>query len=482
MHQTTEVGAPELLPEIEVETSKIGNHVEQVVKHIKNEGVALPPALVAAIHTILNYVADDLADRITNRVLARLGSEPSTIVSPVSTIVAPVAAIVPEVATTPTTAAPKAKRVRKAKSSEPTIPGERKKRVVSEEAKLRISESQKARWATRERTTTAETKAKIAESQKARWATRNGQSPTTTPREASASTEDDCQSQHNTLDATPVAQEAVLATREGYKGDAFYYSEDGHYIGDDGFVVPKDFTEFMERFPRYLESWVRRRLGGNGIEEDIEDWCQELIIHMKYLPPTSKHRKIGKTDVIQTFDPFAQYGASERRWRNYVNFVMANKFNTIHGKRSKNPVCRPGNTSIVSETTPDSHGEGTDEYIYSKSDYFTEATTREEKKQEDRFFTNKFIEYVTATDPEVLPILEAVYEAGSATDTIKEFCQTCQKLATTKELQDGLHEGHSIGLTQKEFNRARTRLKQLAIQFQQPRKGSVAVEDEDESL
>jgi len=48
---------------------------------------------------------------------------------------------------------------------------------------------------------------------------------------------------------------------------------------------------------------------------------------------------------------------------------------------------------------------------------------------------------------------------------VKEFCQTCKKLATTKDVREGLHEGHEIGMSQKEFNKARNRLKQLAVAF-----------------
>jgi hypothetical protein len=488
MHQTkvAEVGALELLPEIEVEASKLSN-VEHVVKTIQNETVA------AAIQTLMDYMADRITKQVTNQLLARLGAEPATLVrtvvspvvqpspaptpAPVLVMEPPVAAAPEPVAALPEVqAAPRPRRVKKAPvDSTPAIPGERKKRVLSDEARLKISESQKARWLTRPRCISPEAKAKIAESQRQRWATNRSQ-----PRESS--TEADCCNPHNIPDGvTPVAKEAVLATRDGYEGDSFYISEDGHYIGDDGFVVPKDFTEFMERFPRYLDSWVRRRLGGRGIEEDIEDWCQELIIHMKYLPMTSKHRVLGKTDVIQTFDPFAQYGASERRWRSYVNFVMANKFNTIHGKRSKNPVCRPGNMSIVSETNPEVHGEVTDEYTYSKSSYLTEATSREEKRKEDTFFAHKFIEFVQQNDPEIFPVLEAVYVAGSAADTIKEFCQTCKKLATTVEIKQGVHEGHEIGMTQKEFNRARNRLKQLAAQFIAPKEPILVGEGDEDS-
>lgn len=110
-------------------------------------------------------------------------------------------------------------------------------------------------------------------------------------------------------------------------------------------------------------------------------------------------------------------------------------------------------------------GEATDEYIYSKSEYLTNATSREETKQENIFLTRKFIEYVKEHDEAVYPILEAVYIAGSSSDTIREFCRTCKRLATTVELTEGKHKGHTVGMTQKEFNRARNRLKQLATHF-----------------
>jgi len=437
MLQTTVASLSESMPEIEFKTPDIGR--DEIVELIKSEEVG----------TALQVILIHFADIIANRVLARLGSAPIPVATPSPespTVVSPV--VKSTVATTPTT---------------------RKKRQLTDEAKARISASQKERWATRSRHLSDEAKKRISDSQRKRWAIKNG-NPTSTPREADTSTEADCPVQHNnsvdvvvkTIEAIP---DAVLAVREGYKGDPFYISFDGHFIGEDGFVVPKDFDEFLERYPKYIATWVRRRLNGQGIEEDIEDWCQDLMIHMKYLPPKSKHRAVGKLDVIETFDPFSQYGASERRWRNYVNYCLANKYNTIHGKRAKNPVCRVGNLSLVSETSPDMHGEVTDEYVHSNSTILSNATDREDKKAENTYFTHKFVAYVQAQDPEVFPVLEAIYVAGSSTDTIKEFCQTCKKLATTKELELGEHEGHSVGMSPKEFNRARNRLKQLAGMF-----------------
>jgi len=429
------------------------------------------------IQTMVTHFTNTIKDTVAvavNEHLARLGTTVVTMVEPA--VAEPVAVTSSPIFVAVELAVTKSEIETEAPVSPSLSP---RKRQLSDEARKRISESQKAKWATRDRKLTPEARAKISESQRKRWAVKNGTTYVpATPREAEdAPTEADRQTQPCdpvtvTAAITPtltIPVGAVLAVKEGYKGDPFYISEDGHFIGHDGFVVPKDFEEFIERQPKYIETWVRRRLNGYGIEEDIEDWCQDLMIHMKYLPPTSKHRKNGKTDVFQTFDPFSQYGASERRWRYYINYCLTNKYNTIHGKRTKNPVCRAGNLSLASETNPEVHGEVTDEYVYSKSEYLMAATNREEKKLEDQFFAHAFIKYVEEHDPDVFPVLVAVYEAGTSAETIKEFCRTCQRLATTVEMEHEEHKGHEIGLTPQEYNRARIRLKQLAGAFTKQR-------------
>jgi len=116
---------------------------------------------------------------------------------------------------------------------------------------------------------------------------------------------------------------------------------DGHYVGHDGFVVPKNFDEFHERFPQYVRNWVSRHADRSAPREDVEDWAQDLLIHLRYLPATSKHREAGKEDVVQTFDPCKHHGANSARFFNYINLCLANRFRTIHLKRMKNPLCRP---------------------------------------------------------------------------------------------------------------------------------------------
>jgi hypothetical protein len=77
---------------------------------------------------------------------------------------------------------------------------------------------------------------------------------------------------------------------------------DGHYVGHDGFVVSKDFAEFYKRFPDYVHRWVIKHTGTSASQEDIEDWTQDLIIHLSRLPQTSKYRWTGKEDIVATFE------------------------------------------------------------------------------------------------------------------------------------------------------------------------------------
>jgi hypothetical protein len=110
--------------------------------------------------------------------------------------------------------------------------------------------------------------------------------------------------------------------------------------GTMGLSSLKDFEEFYVRFPQHIRRWVSRHADKSASKEDIEDWSQDLCVHLSSLPATSKHREGGKQDVIQTFDPFRHHGANLARFLNYVNHCLANKFRTIHSARIKSPLCR----------------------------------------------------------------------------------------------------------------------------------------------
>lgn len=217
---------------------------------------------------------------------------------------------------------------------------------------------------------------------------------------------------------------------------------DGRYIGHDGFVVPKDFDEFHRRFPHHIPNWVKRHADRLALKEDLEDWTQDLIIHLKYLPLTSKHRKAGKEDVVQTFDPAKHHGANQARFLNYVNLCLANKFRTIDTKRKKDAMCHTGNLSLTAEVNARNYGEVDDEYCHAHSEYLRRAAGIFEKRARDRTFVTEFVDFVRREDPSVLPAIQSILATGTPDDAA-EF----------------------LGITDARFSRLRTRIRQLGKCF-----------------
>ena len=142
---------------------------------------------------------------------------------------------------------------------------------------------------------------------------------------------------------------------------------DGRFVGDDGFVVPKNFDEFHERFPEYVRKWVRRHAGMSASKEDVEDWTQDLLIHLRYLPLNSKYRGAGKEDVIQTFDPVKHFGANQARFQNYINLCLTNKFRSLHSKRMQDALSQPGNMSLDTQREWNDARAVDDEFCHSHS-------------------------------------------------------------------------------------------------------------------
>jgi hypothetical protein len=262
----------------------------------------------------------------------------------------------------------------------------------------------------------------------------------------------------------------VEAPEEPYTGDPFIVTESGHFMDveelkkpeAERFKVPKDFDEFYGRYPKYILNWVKKRLNKFTVDEDVEDWTQDLIIHLKYLPANSKHRLPGSNgrpegckDVIETFSPRQQYGASERRFRNYLNGCLANKFMTVQSKRQKNPVLRPntvpfgGSVSAAEQAGAEAPD---DEYIHANSSFLADATTRAQRQHENKLFTTQFIEYVFKTDPAVLPAVEAIGKTG-----------------TQGEAAQYMREILKIDVDEAGFARYRNRLKVLAECFLNPK-------------
>jgi hypothetical protein len=198
---------------------------------------------------------------------------------------------------------------------------------------------------------------------------------------------------------------------ENRKSDPFTIV-DGQYIGHDGFVVPKNFDEFHERFPEYVQRWVSKHAAASVSEEDKEDWTHDLLIHLSRLPLTSKYREAGKKDIVATFDPLRHYGANEARFRNYINLCLMNKFKTINTKRMRDALCRPGNLSLGGENA-DQDLCSVDDVCQKHSAHLRAAQKACQKQSHDRAFLQEFLNFVRREDAKALPTIGALMTTGT---------------------------------------------------------------------
>jgi len=242
----------------------------------------------------------------------------------------------------------------------------------------------------------------------------------------------------------------ISVEEAAYSGDKFTKDATGHFIGDDGFRVPLNFAEFCEWNPKYIQNWVKRRLGRGMVDMDVEDWTQDLSMHMHYLPAKSKHRLPGANgrptgcqDVVETFNPIRQYGASERRFRHYINNCLANRFSTMQSKRQKNPVCRLGNLSLAPVMDPDNYEVVDDEYVHKHSEYLTLRSHSRLVQGEQNVFLSEYLSFIAKEDPSLLRVVRAIEETGTYGEAMRD-----------------------LGMTDQDFGRARNRLKQLGECFQ----------------
>ncbi len=183
---------------------------------------------------------------------------------------------------------------------------------------------------------------------------------------------------------------------------------DGRYVGHDGFVVPKNFDEFHERFPQYVRNWVSRHADRSAPREEVDDWAQDLLIHLRYLPATSKHREAGKQDIVQTFDPHKHHGANSARFFNYINLCLANKFRSMQSARMKNPLCRPGNLSLTAHWEGEDREQIGDEFCFAHSAYLRGRCQRQERKWDASHTLAEFAEFLRREDGSVLPVMGAI--------------------------------------------------------------------------
>lgn len=230
---------------------------------------------------------------------------------------------------------------------------------------------------------------------------------------------------------------------ENQKGESDPFTvRDGRYVGNDGFVVPRDFEEFYDRFPDYVRTWVSKHADRLASKEDLEDWTQDLMIHLYHLPQRSRYREAGKKDIVETFDPLRHYGANEARFRNYMNLCLANRFRTMHSKRMKDALCGRTNLSLDGYSDGEHPQSVDDGYCHSHSAYLERAVNAAEKQARDGAFLREFVAFVRREDPKALFTIEA--------------------LLTTRAHGEA---ADYLGITEREFVRMRARLVQLGKCF-----------------
>jgi hypothetical protein len=224
----------------------------------------------------------------------------------------------------------------------------------------------------------------------------------------------------------------IVVEKRQYRCDPFEV-RDGHYVGHDGFVVPKDFNEFYRRFPNYVRQWVCTHAGRWASEQDVEDWTQELLIHLFRLPVKSVHREAGNDDIIQTFDPAKHYGANEARFRNYVNLCLMNKFRTMHSRRMKDALCRPNKLSI--DGTLESDCWVTEDFCHSNSPQWRETARTHDRQAGERVLVQDFLHFVGKHDRRILSAVEALLATQTQAEaadllgvTETEFSRVCCRL------------------------------------------------------
>jgi hypothetical protein len=193
----------------------------------------------------------------------------------------------------------------------------------------------------------------------------------------------------------------------------------GRYVGHDGFVVPKNLDEFDQRFPHYVRNWVWKHAEKSAQPADLEDWTQDLLVQMRYLPPTSKYRKAGKQDIVQAFDPAKHHGANLRRFLNYINLCLANKFRTMHSARMKNPLCRTGNVSLSEQMDAVHWGQADDEYCHAHSEHLRKSSEHLEKQAQDRHWITEFIDFVSDEDSGMVPAIGAILATTTQADAAR---------------------------------------------------------------
>jgi hypothetical protein len=255
---------------------------------------------------------------------------------------------------------------------------------------------------------------------------------------------------------------AVSQPRSSGKSDPFSVTRDGNFVGQDGFIVPKNFGEFYAKYPNYVRRWAIKRLGRVGYTDAVRDLEQDMLLFLFSLPKTSKFREPseehphGCTDVIQCFNPLRQYGASERRWRCWLNLCLSNRASTIYQRQKKDALIRKNN--IAFDAASDSAGVSVDdEYIHRHSEILQRKSAEQSSAVEKRLLANQFVDFVLEKEPRLYSTLLAISETGTLRDA-QELLQVDESTLSRNrrriaQLKDALLDGGPISKQRRPYKK-----------------------------
>jgi hypothetical protein len=244
--------------------------------------------------------------------------------------------------------------------------------------------------------------------------------------------------------------------------DPFSVTRDGNFVGQDGFIVPKNFGEFYAKYPNYVRRWAIKRLGRVVYSDAARDLEQDLLLFLFSLPKTSKFREQseqhpdGCADVIQCFNPLRQYGASERRWRSWLNLCLSNRASTIYQRQKKDALSRKNNIAFDAASDPGGVSVD-DEYLHHHSEFLQRKSAEQSSAVDKRLAANQFIDFVLEKEPRLYDTVLAISETGTLHDA-QELLQVDEGTLSRNrrriaQLKDALLDGGPISKQRRPYRK-----------------------------
>jgi hypothetical protein len=215
------------------------------------------------------------------------------------------------------------------------------------------------------------------------------------------------------------------------------------------FRLPRDFGEFYTEYPTYVHNFVRRYMRYSPIPEK-QDRESELISFLLTIPAESKFRRSGAsgrpdgcTDRIMTFDPERVLGDPPGLFFGYINRILRNQFLSLEARKQSNPVTRRGTLRIVDDDSHDDSGAADNEIKVERISTSQQRFSQRLSESPEAYATvARFRDFVRALNPELIPVLESI--------------SSCTAYAEAQS---------HLGLDDRSFNRARSRLRLLCTCF-----------------